>query len=186
MDLFLTRVITGSKCTDPSLKGQKPVPKYVIFEADTLACSYNQARKLAVADLIWIGFFYLFRPGEYLSTTKGPYPFTLKNIILQIGAHEDKADTVPLHLFHLVSYAGLTFTMQKNGVPGELIGLTTTGVSIACPVRSIIRRVQHVRAYTNASNTPLYAFFDQAGVQRRVVLDQRLTAHLALLPPYLA
>jgi thiol-disulfide isomerase/thioredoxin len=182
MDLRLTRVITGWKRTDPSPERRKPVPKYVLFEADRLARSYNQARELAIADLMWIGFFYLLRPGEYLYATKGRYPFTLGDIVLRIGAQEYTADTIPLHLLHLVSYAGLTFTMQKNGVPGELIGLTTTGASIACPVRSILRRVQHVRAYTNARDTPLYAYFDQAGVQRRVS-DRHLTASL---PPYLA
>jgi hypothetical protein len=177
MDLRLTWVITGRKRTNPSPKRRKPVPKYVLFEADRLARSYNQARELAIANLIWIGFFYLLRPGEYLYTTKARYPSTLGDMVLQIGAQEYTTDTISLHLMHLVSYLGLTFTLQKNGFHGELIDLTTTGASIACPVRLIICRVQQVRAYTNASDTPLYAYFDQAGEQRRVS-DRHLTAHL--------
>jgi hypothetical protein len=69
----------------------------------------------------------------------------LGNIVLRIGSQEYTTDTIPLHLTHLVSYAGLMFTMQKNGVPGKLIGLTPTGgAPIACPVQAIICHVLHV------------------------------------------
>jgi hypothetical protein len=179
MDMRLTRVISGWKRTDPSPKRRKPVPKSVLYEADRLARNYNQARELAIADLLWIGFFYLLRPGEYLYTTKGRYPFTLGDIVLRLGAQEYHADHIPLHLLHLVTYAGLTFTMQKNGVPGELIGLTPTSAPIACPVRAIARRVNHVRTYSNARDTPLYVYYDQAGVSRRIS-DHHLMGHLRI------
>ncbi len=128
---------------------------------------------------MWIGFFYLLRPGEYLYTTKGWYPFTLGDIVLRIGAQEYTAANIPLPLLPSVSYAGLTFTMQKNGVPGEMIGLTPTGAPIACPVRAIVRRVQHLRTYTIARDTPLYVYYDHTGVSRRIS-DRHLTAHLRI------
>jgi hypothetical protein len=79
---------------------------------------------------MWIGFFYLLRPGEYLDTTKGRCPFLLGDILLRVGPQEYTADVIPLHLLSQVSFAGLTFTMQKNGIPGEMIGLTPTGAPI--------------------------------------------------------
>jgi hypothetical protein len=121
MNLHLTCVIAGWKRKNPAPKRRKPVPMSVLLEADRLARGYNQARELAIPDLMWIGFFDLLLPGEYLYTTKGHYPFMIGDIVSRIGAQKFTADTILLHLTHLVSYAGLTFTMQKNGVPGELM-----------------------------------------------------------------
>jgi hypothetical protein len=179
MDLRLTRVIAGWKRKDPAPKRRKPVPKSVLVEADRLARHFNEIRELSIADLLWIGFFYLLRPGEYLYTTKGRHPFLLKDTVLRAAAQEYTADAIPLHLLPLVTYAGLTFTMQKNGVPGEMIGLTTTSDPIACPVRAITRRVAHLRAFTASPDTPLYTYFDQAGTSRRIT-DRALTAHLRI------
>ena len=179
VDLRLTRVIAGWKRTDTPPRRRKPVPMSVLMESDKLARGYDKPRELAIADLTWIGFYYLLRPGEYLYTAKGRYPFTLGDIVLRLGAQEYTADTIPLQLLPLVTYAGLTFTMQKNGVPGEMIGLTRTGALLECPVRAVVRRVQHLGIYTNARDTPLYVYYDHAGVSRRIS-DRHLTAHLRI------
>jgi hypothetical protein len=162
------------------LQRRKPIPKSVLHEADRLAHGYNQARQLAIANLLWIGFFYLLQPGEFLYTTKGRYPFNLGDIVIRAGAHEYSADTILLHLMPQVSFAGLMFTMQKNGIPGEMIGLTASGALIAGPVQAIARHVQHVRLHVpNARDMPLYVYFDQAGTSRRIS-DRQLTAHLRI------
>jgi hypothetical protein len=57
-----TLVIVGWKRKDPVPQRQKPVPKYVLSDVDRLACSYNQACKLKIADLMPTGFFYLLQP----------------------------------------------------------------------------------------------------------------------------
>jgi hypothetical protein len=141
---------------------------------------YTQVRELAIADLMWIRFFYLLQPGEYLYTTKGWCPFLLGDILLQVGAQEyTTADIIPLHLLPQVSFAGLTFTMQNNGIPGEMIGLTPTSEPIECPVGAIARRVNHVRSHSNARDTPHYVYFDTEGISH-CINDRQMTAHLCI------
>jgi hypothetical protein len=42
----------------------------------------NTALSLGAADLIWLAFFFLLRPGEYTITGKSPHPFTLADVRL--------------------------------------------------------------------------------------------------------
>jgi hypothetical protein len=42
--------------------------------------------------------------------------------------------TVPLHLLDQLTYAGMYYTMQTNGIPDEAIRLSASGNHIACPV----------------------------------------------------
>ena len=49
----------------------------------------------------------------------------------------------------------LTFTDQKNGVRGEVIGLGRSGNPNLCPVNALVRRILHLRQRNAAPNTPL-------------------------------
>jgi hypothetical protein len=69
--------------------------------------------------------------------------------------------------------------MQKNGIPGEVIGLTGTGAPIACPVKAIIRRVHHLRSHGAAATTELFWYYDDARVARRIA-DRYVTNFLKL------
>jgi hypothetical protein len=78
---------------------------------------------VAIANMIALTFFFLLCPGEYTGTKSKITPFWLCNI---------KFFTVRLHLNHLTAdyatlhsatFATLTFTGQKNGVHGKVIGL---------------------------------------------------------------
>ena len=40
-------------------------------------------QQLATVDLMWIGFFWLLRPSEYLFTDYDHHPFTLHDVILE-------------------------------------------------------------------------------------------------------
>jgi hypothetical protein len=65
--------------------------------------------------------------------------------------------TAPAHILDQVTFASLTFTIQKNAVRGEVIGHGLTGHSLPCPTRAIIRRIKHLRAHNARPNTPLCA-----------------------------
>ena len=71
LDFRLNRIINGWKRQDTPTKRKKPVPKQVLIEAHRIANLSTGAHHLAMADLIWLGFYFLLRPGEYLHTTKG-------------------------------------------------------------------------------------------------------------------
>lgn len=55
----------------------------------------------------------------------------------------------------------LTFTDQKNGVRGEVVGHATSGNLLLCPVRSIVRRILHLRQHNAPPTTPLARVFSQ-------------------------
>ncbi len=89
----------------------------------------------AIADMIIIAFFYLLRPGEYTA------PFTLGNVQIFI----DPVASISLLLMpqsqrrnSFVPHLPLSFTTQKNGVPGEVF---------CCPTLAIAWRVLHLRAH---------------------------------------
>ena len=62
-------------------------------------------------------------------------------------------------------FASLTFTTQKNGIEGEVIGLACSGDPYVCPVKSIVRRVLYLRNHGAPPTTPLACLF---GTSRRV------------------
>ena len=63
--------------------------------------------------------------------------------------------TAPKSELRLARFASLTFTTQKNGVRGEVIGLACSGDPYLCPVQAIIRRVLYLRRHSAPPTTPL-------------------------------
>ena len=117
--------------------------------ADTTFCS--------IADMIVIAFFFLLRPGEY--TDNDNNPFRLADVQLFIGDTRINLSTAPLEQVQQARFASLTFTNQKNGVRGEVIGLARSGDPYVCPVQAIIRRVLYLRQHSAPNNTPIARVF---------------------------
>ena len=57
------------------------------------------------------------------------------------------------------TFISLTFTDQKNGVRGEVIGLSLSGNLFVCPVRAVCHHIQHVRTYGALLQAPLACVF---------------------------
>jgi hypothetical protein len=76
MDFRLQRTIAGWRKLDSPPTQKKPVPRRVLLKASRLALLRGRPRDLAIMDLMWMGFFFLLRPGGYLYTTKGPSPLS--------------------------------------------------------------------------------------------------------------
>ena len=108
---------------------------------------------------MWIAYYFLLRPGEYLYTSS-EHAFKLEDISLRSHGLDQPATTIPLDAIDNVTFAGLTFTEQKNGVKGELIGLTRSGDPQACAVHALIRRVRHLRQHRAPPQTKLYTYYD--------------------------
>jgi hypothetical protein len=130
-------------------------------------------------DLAWIGFFFLLRPSEYLYTTKGSCPFLLQDVVIRVGELEFRGHNVPILLLSRATFVGLEFTMQKNGIAGELIGLTNTTDPYVCPVKAIARRIAHLRTHGAIGTTPLYVYYDAEGTAR-CIADRYLTQQLRI------
>ena len=102
------------------------------------------------------------RPGEYAGQ---PNPnrqvcplFRLQDIQLWIGDRPLNILLCPLTDLPRSTFATLTFTNQKNGVQGEVIGHDRSGQLHACPVRAIARRITHLRLHMAQPHTRLNAF----------------------------
>jgi hypothetical protein len=161
----------------PSIR-KKPVPRTVL-DAMTSHASRHLLDTLvqALADLIWLGFYFLLRPSEYLKTYEGTDPFTLEDVRFKFQGREYEAATIPTLLLPRITAVGLCFTKQKNGISGETIWLTLAPDSRKCAACSVARRVAHLRHHHAPPTTPLYTYFDNKGIKRNVT-DRHLTAHL--------
>lgn len=108
--------------------------------------------------MILLAFFFLLRPGEYTDGSTrdtNSQPFLFSSAQLFIGPRRlDFATATDAELL-AATFGSLTFDNQKNGVRGEVIGLSTSGDPIVCPVRAIARRIIHLRRVGAPTTTPL-------------------------------
>ena len=105
--------------------------------------------------MIILAFFFLLRPGEYTASPSDTQPFALHHVQLIIGARRLCLRQCPDRELLCATFGTLTFDRQKNGVRGEVIGLARSGDPYLCPVLTLARRVNHLRAHNAPPSTPL-------------------------------
>lgn len=186
IDFRITRMLQAWKKQDPPPKRVKPIPITVIKRlcevAEQLPPDSHHLR--AIADMIIIAFFYLLRPGEYTdSPSSDTTPFTLGDVQLFQGQRRLDLQSATDEELLRASAASLTFTTQKNGIPGEVIRLGRSGAAYCCPTLAIVRRVLHLRANGAPLSTPLARAFTSVG--SRPVTPSQITQHLRMAVQYL-
>ncbi len=180
LDFRLHHIIRGWKQLDGPSRRKKPVPKHVLLAATSLAHKSCRKKDLAMVDLIWIGFYFLLRPGEYLHTSKGRYPFRLSDVFYRVGDQEYPAESIPLLLLSHTTSVGLHFTMQKNGIPNEIIWMTGAGDDVyTCPMQAISRRICDLRWHNASHDIPLYVYYDEHNTPCRIA-DRYITEFLRI------
>ena len=140
---------------DPPPDRVKPVPIQVLHHIAAIALASQDNTLVAIADMITLAFFFLLRPGEYTDSSSDTKPFHLQDVQLFVGAQRLNLASAPDIQLRTATFISLTFTEQKNGVRGEVIGLSRSGNPNLCPVNSLVRRVIHLRQSRAAPNTPL-------------------------------
>lgn len=158
-DFRLRRQYTSYAKIDPPPNRVKPIPLPILQHAVQLAQASTDAATLAIADMIVIAFFFLLRPGEYTVTTDNS-PFRLEDVQLRIGDQRLQWHSATEAQLSCATFATLEFTTQKNAVRGEVIGQGRSGSHTFCPVKSIARRLLHLRRHDAPSSTPLASYFD--------------------------
>jgi integrase len=159
IDFRLKRQLAFYGKQDPPPDRVKPIPVDVIRHIMATALIANSVDNLAIADMIALALFFLLRPGEYTGTKSETSPFRLCDVQLFIGRYRIDHLTADFATVRSATFATLTFTDQKNGVRGEVIGLARSGNIQLCPVLSIIRRVVHLREHNAPHTTPLASYF---------------------------
>ena len=155
IDFRIQRMFKAYSKTDPPPNRVKPVPVAVIRRIMVVAHAGTDVLQQAISDMICIAFFFLLRPGEYSISPAESTPFELKDVQLFAGTTKLNLLTATEAAIMSATFASLTFDKQKNGVRGEVIGHGTSGNPLLCPVRSIARRVLHLRSNLLPQNTPL-------------------------------
>lgn len=186
LDFRLARQLRHYKIEDPPPHRVKPLPvtvlRWLLHHTHT---STTRPSDHAIADMIALAFFFLLRPGEYTATPSDTTPFHLSDVTLSIGSNPLPHATASDAAFSAVTFVTLTFTTQKNGTSGEVLGLGRSGDPYLCPVAALIRRVRHLHQHRAPAHTPLSVYYEN-GSQRLVTpADITLalqTAVLALNP----
>jgi len=155
-DFRLYRQLRYYSKQDPPSSRVKPLPLSVLHNVREMAQLHNDAISLAVADLSYIAYFWLLRPGEYCSSSES-HPFRLCDTQLFIGNVRISPITCDLADLDRVSFVTLTFTTQKNGVRGEIIGHGRSHHPFACPVITIASRIRYLRLQNAPDEAPLCA-----------------------------
>ena len=155
IDFRLKRMIAAWKKKDPPPNRVKPVPVQVIRRISIIARHSTCNITIAVSDMIILAFFFLLRPGEYTDSPSDTTPFCLQDIQLFVGDRCLNLTTASDAQILAACFGALTFTDQKNGVRGEVVGLACSGDPYLCPVHAIGRRIIHLRRHGAPPNTPL-------------------------------
>jgi hypothetical protein len=160
IDFRIQRQLRGYSRADPPPNRVKPIPVQILRHVAALASAPSATfGNQAIADMIILAFFFLLRPGEYTGTPSDTTPFTLQDVQLWIGQQRFLATTIPIADLSRVTFVSLTFTTQKNGVRGEVIGLGRSGNPVLCPVIALTRRVAHLRTFHAPTTTPLASYY---------------------------
>jgi hypothetical protein len=160
IDFRLQRLLAAFSKQDSPPNRVKPIPVQVLQRIMLVAAAApvtpgNQA----IADMCCIAFFFLLRPGEYTVSTGESTPFRVCDVQFQIGSRRLHTLLASDAELRSATFATLTFTTQKNGVRGEVIGLGRSGHAQLCPVLSLCNRVLHARAHTADPAAPLAAYY---------------------------
>ena len=158
MDSRLTNLWKDWNSHDDPPRRLKPVPIQVLHAAQRIADTAGSLALATTARMMWIGFFFLCRPGEYCETGYSSHLFRLCDVQLYLGAALLDLFTASPALLRSSSFTSMTFSDQKNSIRGEKVGLAHSGHPIASPTAAIANQVIHLVANKASPSTPLCAF----------------------------
>jgi hypothetical protein len=120
-------------------------------------------------DLTIVGFFWMLRPAEYLTSTGTgrSQAFTLADITFHTSERTYLALDGSLNDLDVrrILRATLTFTDQKNAVKGEQICHLVSSHPRLCPVKALLRICAHLRLHRAPPDTPIYTCYSASGVE---------------------
>ena len=186
IDFRISRMYRAYAKQDPPPHRVKPVPVQVLHRLATVA-QHADPLTQGITDMIILAFFFLLRPGEYTDSNSDTTPFTLQDIQLFRGPARLDLPTASDAQLLSATFASLTFTDQKNGVRGEVIGHSRSGSLTLCPVIALARRVIHLRHHNARPSTPLARVFVQGGWSKitPTLITKALRQAVAFLGPEL-
>jgi hypothetical protein len=142
LDIRLIRQLAAYAKDDPPPQRVKPVPISILRLAAEFRLMADSCKANAIADMLLLGFYFMLRPGEYAHTdSREATPFRLRHVHIFARNQRINHLTCPIYQLATASSVALEFDKQKNGVRGELIGLSRSGHPTNCPVMAILNRL---------------------------------------------
>lgn len=188
IDFRISRTISAWKKSDSPPNRVKPIPLQVLRRIASISyTTFASPLCKATADMIILAFFFLLRPGEYTDNDgdADKHPFRIEDVQLFIGDTRLNLLTDSESRLKQARFASLTFTSQKNGVRGEVIGLACSGDPVMCPVKSIVRRVLYLRHHGATSTTPLAHVYNSTKLVTAAAITDCIRSAVSDLGPTL-
>jgi hypothetical protein len=161
LDFCLSRQLSSYTKRDDPPSRVKPLPVTILQQTIGTAQLTTNTFQHAIADMIILGYYFLLRPGEYaLSTNPDATAFRLQDVHLMLYNQRLNPWLATPQELDRITFVGLEFTNQKNGVRGEIVGLGRSGDPAFCPVSAILRHVHHLRSHGAPPTQPLYSIWD--------------------------
>jgi hypothetical protein len=155
IDTLLRRQLKAYTKEDTPSVCVKLIPISILHKASALALQAGDDTSLALLDLLWLAFFFLLRPGEYLQPSSTSHPFRICDIRLWCNSEHINVLSCALPQLMSATFVSLTLDTQKNDCLGEPMGHGRSGHPIACPVLAVARRLIYLRRHSTTDATPL-------------------------------
>lgn len=164
----IQRIITAYTNDDPPSQSKLAVPIHILdcIYNDTL--KYPTPKKVLIANLCNVAFFYLLRSAEYTHTGKSTQTqrLCLGDVTFWKGNTVIPSWAPPKQIIQATA-ATLTFRNQKNGIKGQTVHQEATYTHL-CPVQALIRIVSYIKTYTDDAHTPLCTYWNNKHEPRYV------------------
>ena len=124
---------TGKKLDGPP-KRLKPINIELIHHTFAALHRQNTNKSNCLKWVIYMAVFFLNRPGECSMTSREPHPFRWCSIQMYMGQLQLDLFGAKASQLRAADWSGMTFTVHKSGVPGDIVGHACSGSLHACPV----------------------------------------------------
>ena len=115
-------------------KRLKPINIGLILQTFSALLRQNNNKSNCLKWIIYVTVFFLSPPGECSMTSGEPHPFRWCDIQLYMGQIQLDMFGAKSSQLRAADWSGMTFTVLKSGVPGEILGHSRSGALHARPV----------------------------------------------------
>ena len=99
---------------------------------------FPSMEKEAVANMVFIAFYYCMRPGEYTATMSDDQAFALDDVAVFIGSWRLNNKFCSNLELEAATHSTFCFTKQKNQHKDDVIAHATSGDVLFCPVKAMV------------------------------------------------
>ena len=155
IDHRLQQQLRGWTNPDGPPKRLKPIHIGLIHHTFAALHRQNNNKSNCLKWIIYMAVFLLNRPRECSMTSGEPHPLRWSDIQLYMGQLQLDVFGAKAYQLRAADWSSMTFTMQKSGVPGEIVGHARSGALRVCPVVGLAELCLLLRKHRAPHDAPL-------------------------------